>query len=44
MPTFKVNIDLKNTEKLKKIAKNIFDDESEYTISLLLNRYITRLN
>jgi hypothetical protein len=44
MPMFKVNIDLRNTEKLKGIAMQTFGDDSEFSISLLLNRYLQGIN
>ena len=44
MPTFKVNINLKNTEKLKGIAKKTYGDDCDYSISILLNRYLQGLS
>lgn len=41
---FKINLDLKNFEKLKGIAKRIYDDDSEYSMSVLLNRYLQDIN
>lgn len=44
MPAFKVNIDFENKKKLKEIAKNAYGDDSDFSISLLLNRYLKGLN
>ncbi|MDD3083714.1 MAG: hypothetical protein PHP82_01700 [Candidatus ainarchaeum sp.] len=44
MPTFKVNINLSNIKKIKEIAKNAYGDDSDYSISILLNRYLEGIN
>ncbi len=44
MPTFKVNINFKNVEKLKEIARQAYGDDSEYSISILLNHYLQGMN
>jgi hypothetical protein len=44
MPVFKVNIDIESKEKLKSIAKSAFGDDSDYSISILLNRYLKGIN
>lgn len=44
MPEFKVNIDFENKRKLKEIARNAYGDDSDFSISLLLNRYLKGLN
>ena len=40
MPMFRVNISFDNEKKLKEIAKNAYGDDSQYSISILLNRYL----
>ncbi len=44
MGSFKVNISLENVKKLKEIAKAAYGDDSDYSISILLNRYLNGLN
>ena len=44
MPVFKLNLDIKNFEKMRSIAKNAFGDDSDYRISILLNRYLRGIN
>lgn len=44
MPSFKVNISFENEKKLKEIAKNAYGDDSNYSISILLNRFLEGFN
>lgn len=44
MPTLKVQIDDESKKKLKEIAKKAYGEDCDYTISLLLNRYLRGLN
>jgi hypothetical protein len=44
MPMFKVKISIENEKKLKEIAKTTYGDDSDFCISILLNRYLSGLN
>lgn len=44
MPTFKINITPENKKRLKEIAKTTYGDDSDFSISILLNRYLNGLN